>query len=123
MFRLIGWMCQGDLGDLTCYTSQRNNVIWFLKSPPKEPASPEQLTQRQFFIDAAAAWKALSAEMRERWNRASKAAHLRIHGYDLFTYWYVKGDWPALRTIERQTGIDLLGPTPPDLHIWGVPNH
>lgn len=123
MLRLIGMKCQGDIGDMTCYTSRRNKVVWFLKSPPKEPPSFEQQEIRQKFSDAGEGWRALSDAERNLWNLAAQRANLRITGYNLWVYFFVKLDWWALRTIENQTGITLVSPFPPDLQTYGVPNH
>lgn len=104
---------QGDLGGMTCYTSQRNRVVWFVKSPPLEPASPTQRTIRNLFVLNANVWRAFSVDQRQTWNSAANAAKLRIHGYDLFTWWMRYRDQATLATIERQSGISIHKPSPP----------
>lgn len=108
LFQFLGWNTQGDLGPWTFYTSRRGNLVFFPKAPPLSPPTPDQVHQRNRFRLAAKAWQALIPAFRERWNTAAVAAHLRIHGYDLWTYYHLTLDAPAIRTIENQTRIQLL---------------
>jgi hypothetical protein len=105
---LIGLKVQGDLGQITCYTSKRNRVVWYLNAPPMKPPTYLQIEQMNKFRNASLSWLALSGESRVRWSTAASAAHLRITGFNLWTYWQLKGDVAAIRTIEHQTGIFLL---------------
>lgn len=108
LFRVLGWNTQGDLGPYTFYTSKRQGLVWFPKSPPKKPPSSDQVHQRNRFRAAAAAWRSLPQPQREAWELASKRAHLSCHGYNLFVYYQLRKDVAAIRTIERQTGVTLL---------------
>jgi len=100
----------GDLADLTCYTSQRGKVVWFLKSPPLVPASELQRRQRMRFTAAAESWRGLQQTMRTAWLGAAIDAGLRIHGYDLWIFWQLKRDRSIIQTIERQTHRTLIPP-------------
>lgn len=108
LFNYLGFNKQGDLSGLTCYTSRRNQVVWFPKSPPLRPPSTEQIQQRNRFRLVAQLWRAQSQVARSNWRRAAKAAALRITGYNFFTYWQLSSDTSAVQTVERQTGINLL---------------
>ena len=104
---LLGFKVQGDLGPITCYTSRQNKVVWYLKAPPTKPASWLQTRQRNLFRYAGFAWQGLTPFGRFLWKCAALDAHLRITGYDLFTYLCTTGDEEAIKTVERQTGIEL----------------
>lgn len=110
IYELLGHYMQGDLGGFTCYTSKRNRVVWFVKSPPLEPASPTQRTIRNIFVSNAMIWRAFSSKQKATWNRAAIAARLRIHGYDLYTWWMRTRNDGVLRTIERHTNIAIHRP-------------
>jgi len=103
---------QGDLAGMTCYTSQRNKVVWFVKSPPLEPASPTQRAVRNLFVANGNVWRAMSAASRQTWHDAASRANLRIHGYNLFVWWMRFKDRATLGTIERISGITVA--TPPN---------
>lgn len=107
LLTLIGLKIQGDLGPITCYTSKRNRVVWYLKAPPKDPPSWQQVDQRNLFQMIGWAWQALGAINQTVWNAAAAAANLRISGFNLFSYLYVTGDESVIETIEHQTGLSL----------------
>lgn len=105
---ILGWRPTGDLDGLTAYTSKRGKVVWFLKAPPTCPPTMWQISQRNKFRCIAAAWKALTAEAREQWHLAEVRGYLNITGYNLFTWWCIHRDDAIIRTIERQTGTNLI---------------
>lgn len=104
----IGFRPHGDLAGLTCYTSKRNKVVWFVKAPPTCPPSVGQRLQRIRFVAAAKAWQSLPKGTRNAWNSACKIAGLHLHGYDLWIHWQLVRHVPTIRTIERQTNLQLL---------------
>lgn len=108
MLDLLSMSTQGDLGALTMYTSQRGKLVIFPRAPPLNPPSLEQARQRQQFNATAIAWWSLTNEQRTAWKTAAIRAHLRITGYNLWTYWRLTGDKPTIETIERQAAISLL---------------
>lgn len=110
MLCLLGFRIQGDLGPITCYTNKRNQVVWFLKAPPREPPTADQTYMRDKFREIAIAWKALTDEQRQIWLSTQALAHLRITGYDLFTYWVITSDDSTIQTIARQSGLTLPPP-------------
>jgi len=105
---LLGLRPTGDLADLTCYTSKRGRIVWFPKSPPQKPPSMAQIHQRNKFRAAAQAWRTLEPQIRANWLAAAKKASLFATGYDLWIFWQLKRDTAAIRTIERQTHLQLL---------------
>lgn len=107
MLCLLGFKCQGDLGDITCYTSKRDRVVWFIKAPPLSPPSTEQIACRDKFRAIGIAWQALSPIDREIWTATQDKAHLRITGYNLFSYWMMTGDDAAIATVAQQSGLTL----------------
>ncbi len=107
-YRFLGWNTQGDLGPYTLYTDRRQSLVIFLKAPPRTPPSWRQKAQRNRFRQAASLWNALSPDRRKAWQLATDRAHLALTGYDLFIYFTLKNDRPAIQTIERQTHVKLL---------------
>ena len=110
LFHYLGWNVQGDIGPWTFWTSKRGQLVFFPKAPPLVPPTKDQIHQRNKFKLVANLWNHLLATTRKTWEAAALAAHLRIHGYDLFTYYELTGDHDAIRTIERQTNLQLLDP-------------
>lgn len=104
---MLGFKVQGDLGGITCYTSKRDRVVWFIKAPPLSPPSAEQIECRNKFRAIGIAWQALSQIDQEIWLSTQDKAHLRITGYNLFSYWLLTGDDAVIATIARQTGLTL----------------
>ncbi len=105
---LLGIMISGDVGPLTFYTSKRQRHVVFDKRPPLNPASPLQLSNRNRFRLIARAWNGLDQESRDRWELASRRGGCRCIGYHLFVWWEWKRDLPALRTLERNSGVLLV---------------
>jgi len=112
MLTLLGFKVQGDLGPITCYTSRQNKVVWYLKAPPKDPPSDDQVKHRDTFRYVGLCWQNMAEPEKDNWNEAARKAHLRISGYNLFTYWVIKGDIEAIRTIVNQTSMILSMPSP-----------
>jgi len=108
LLNLAGLSPTGDFGPLTGYTSKRGKPVWYLKAPPKEPPTGYQTHYRNVFRLVAMAWAALSPAKRAAWLAASRRAGLKITGYNLFLYWNSKGDSAAVRTVENQSGINLI---------------
>ncbi len=112
LYELLGHSMQGDLGGMTCYTARNNRVVWFVKSPPLEQASPTQRQIRNLFVANGLVWRAMPAASRQTWHAAADGARLRIHGYNLFVWWMRFRDRGTLKTIERISGITIH--TPPE---------
>lgn len=106
--RWVGFKPTGDLAGLTCYTSKKRQVVWFIKSPPKVAPSLLQIRHRRLFGAAALAWSSLSSDVRERWTLAARRSRLFLTGYTLFMVWTLTPDRGTIRTIERITGIQLV---------------
>jgi alpha-ketoglutarate-dependent taurine dioxygenase len=107
---LLGWNVQGDLADWTFYETSAGAIVAFPKAPPKSPPSNWQKIQRGRFSAAALAWQTLPHETRNAWERATLRLSLGLNGYNLWVYWHVKRDTPAIRTIECLSGEELLPP-------------
>ena len=108
ILNFLGFHPSGDLGPLTMYTSRRNKMVAYLKSPPKEPPTYYQIRQRNRFRLAGAAWTALPPATRQEWNTAANRTGAAITGYNLFTYYQLTHDRAAILTIEHQTGTQLI---------------
>lgn len=108
LYSIFGFVIWGDLGPITIYRNHKGKIVWFAKTWPHKPPSPEQTLQRQKFIAAAAAWQTLTHVARQEWETASRRACLCLTGYNLFCHWTITQDNAAIRTIERQTRTTLL---------------
>ena len=108
ILRFLGFNTQGDLGPWTFYTSTSKGLVFYLKTPPDKPASYLQLHQRNQMRAAAVVWQTISQDLRDRWETAAKRAHLRITGYNLFTYFQFTRDEETINTIERLANLELL---------------
>lgn len=104
----LGLYPSGDLGDFTVYTSKRHALVYFQKTSPKNPPTVLQRRVRARLVLAAWLWQNLPPTKREDWLTAARLAGLRISGYNLFVHWVIVQDDAPIKTIERQTGIDLL---------------
>lgn len=108
ILRFLGFNTQGDLGPWTFYTSKRQGLVFFVKSPPLEPPSPLQIHQRNKFRIAGMVWRSLTATQRKAWLTAATRAHLQITGYNLFVYYITRNDAPTIETVERLSQQDLI---------------
>lgn len=104
----IGWNPTGDLGPYTIYTRHRGTPVLYPRAPPKQPPSRKQLYKRAAFTFAGRQWAALDPHRKQAWALAARRARLRISGYNLYTYYLISRDRPAIRTIERQSGLELI---------------
>jgi len=108
VLKLCGFSPTGDFGPLTGYTSKRGKAVWYLKAPPKTPPTGWQRIQRWRFRFAARAWKSLTSSQRADWLAAATKARLNITGYNLFVWYQLLPDRAVIRTVEHQSGINLL---------------
>jgi len=111
LHKFFGFNTQGDLGPYTFYTDKRGQLVFFLKAPPKTPGSPFQLVCRDNMRLAAKFWNALPITKRLAWEAATKRLSLKLTGYNLFTFWFIKGDDNVIRTIEHQSNTALITQT------------
>ncbi len=105
---LLGFNSQGDLGPWTLYTDQRKGLVFFIKAPPLEPPSQLQTSIRNSIRLAAYTWRSLTNAQRANWELATKRAHLKIHGYNLFVFWILRKEDAAIHTLERLTKLTLI---------------
>lgn len=108
LYTVLGWVIWGDLGPVTIYRNRKGKVVAYAKTYPAKPPTDDQLTQRQKFCDAAAAWQQLSPDTRRQWELATRRGSLCLNGYGLFVHWYTTDDDEAIATLERQTNTTLL---------------
>lgn len=106
--KMMGWRPTGDIGPYTMYTMRNGTVVFYEKAPPKEPASYRQLILRNRWRTAAASWGNMGSDQKALWHLAAKQARLYFHGYALWVFWSTTQDRPTLKTIERQSGVQLL---------------
>jgi len=107
---LINWLgmtVQGDLGPLTIYTSKRGRKVFYDQAPPKTKGSPDQLYFRNKMRQAATIWRSLRPVRQGAWQEAAERGGLRDNGYHLLTAYVFTADLAVIRTLERQTGIQL----------------
>ena len=104
----LGLRIQGDIDGITCWRRPNGAIMWYLQAPPKKPPSALQILQRAKWRTFLDDWNAFPAATRQAWLELATAAHLRIHGLNLYIWWRSTFDDPAIRTLERQTGINVL---------------
>ena len=104
----MGWNPTGDFGALTVYTQTNKVPVFFMKAPPKTPATVRQRYVRDLIGYFGRRWTELPRATKDTWERASKLANLRMTGYNLFQWWCWHRDVPVMRTIEHQSGCKLL---------------
>lgn len=108
LLKFLGFQPTGDLGPWTIYTAADGGIVAFPRSPPLRPPTYWQLRQRQRFAAAALSWQLVGPEARAAWEAVTHAASLRVTGYNLFVWYLLRQDAACIRTLENQTGIDLL---------------
>ncbi len=107
MIPYLGLTVTGDLGPLTIYTTRRNRIVFFPKTPPDKPPSDAQIVMRGRWRLAAISWKQLSKEDRETWEAITIRAGLRITGYNFFVSLFVHPNPEVKITVERLAGENL----------------
>jgi len=108
IFTAWGWNPTGDFGPLTVYTAKNKKPVMFLKAPPTKPATHRQRFIRDRMGYIGRFWSTLPKDIKDKWERASKLARLRMTGYNLFQWWHWHYNREVLKTIERQTKIQLI---------------
>lgn len=109
---ILGLQVQGDLGPMTCYTQykkHKRSVVIFPKIWLSDPTTIKQANHRNRVRAAAIAWHGLTPSARANWIAAAKRLSLRTNGYALWTYWHMTRNDRMIETIQRQTGLTLLG--------------
>jgi hypothetical protein len=114
-----GLNIQGDWGPLTFYTATNKDLIAFLKAPPRCPETQNQRMIRDRFVRIGLSWADMTQPQRDQWEAITRRANLRVTGFNLFTYWQMRRDTPAIATLEAQTNIPLYKPTFIDLNPEG----
>ena len=104
----LGLQVQGDIDGITCYRSSRGALIWFPRAPPKKPASPLQIWQREKWRGILDDWLELPAATRANWMLITERATLSLHGLNLYIWWRCSEDDSIIETLQRHTGINVL---------------
>lgn len=107
---MLGFQVTGDVGPLTVYTSSRGKKVWFPRSPPLTPASPEQRRTRDRFSQAWYFWSSEPDQVRAAWRAVARRASLSCWGGNLYVSLALKPDAAAVATLARQTGIAISPP-------------
>lgn len=105
---LLGLVSSGDLGDITCYKSQRGKVVFFSKTWPKKNPTLAQITGRARMSFCAEQWRGFPPHYKWAWDRVTKALSLCMTGYNLWQRWWHGGNLWDLRYYAGQTGINLM---------------
>lgn len=107
LFTCFGFVIWGDLGPTTIYRNRKGKVVFFNKTWPHKPPSPEQTVQRNKMRAAAAAWQTRTTQQKAQWELASRRASLCASGYATFVHWQLTGDDRFVQTLARQTRTTL----------------
>jgi len=111
--QLLGFDLTGDLGPWTAYTTNAGKAVLYPRQSPLSPPSDAQLLQRDAITEAAHVWQLFDQPTKTKWQQAARRAALRITGFNLFTYWWLRRDLPIIVTVSKQSGIDLVSTLPP----------
>lgn len=116
---LWGIAVSGDIGPLTVYTDRFGKKVAYPKSPPKEPASPLQIQQRNRFRAAQAEYTSLDAQEKKDYETLTLRASLPMTGQNLFIHVALRDSFELLKTLQRQWKVTVTPPTyqpfqPPD---------
>lgn len=104
---VLGLQVSGDIGPLTIYTDKHGKKVPFPKSPPKEPASVNQLIQRSRFAQAQRWWKDQTAAVKRDYETLALKGGLAMTGQNLAIHVALKNDADFLRTLMRQQDITV----------------
>lgn len=111
IFQYLGTVTNGDMGPYTFYTSKRGQLVFFLKTWPKDPASYNQALNRNRWKQAGFRWRNLPAATRQLWEILAKRANCTVTGYNLYMFYILDKNRSIIQTLERNTGIDVETPT------------
>lgn len=115
IFQFLGINTNGDVGPYTMYTSHRKRLVVFLKTWPKQPATYAQTLYRNRWRHAAFRWNSLSTSTQDDWNKLSYLGHCTVTGYNLFMFYILGNGDDVIKTLQHQTGVDVITPTGPSL--------
>jgi len=108
----LGWHITGDFGPYTAYTSPTQGIVLFLKASLKDAASPAQVAHRNRWRTALANWHATTPDERRRWMTLAKRCQIPFHGLALWIHFSFSQDADALKTLRRQSHVDVTMPPP-----------
>ncbi len=109
---IIGLLVSGDIDGLTIYTDRHNRKVAYPKRPPKEPPTQMQVDVRNRFGSAQAEYMGLTPSEKADYEFLTKAVGLCMTGQNLFIHVAMKRTQATLDTLQQQTGISVIAPTP-----------
>jgi hypothetical protein len=109
---IIGLIVSGDVDGVTIYTDRHNRKVVFPKAPPKEPPTQMQVDVRNRFKAAQAEYMGLTAPQKHDYELLTKRAGLCLTGQNIFIHVAMKRTQGTLDTLQHQTGITVVSPTP-----------
>ena len=109
---MLGLFLSGDLGDETIYTDRYGRKIHYKKSPPEKPPTEPQIQIRTRFKLAQKEYMALAQADRLDYELLVQRASLCMTGQNLFIHVAMKLTFGTLGTLQQQTGISVIPPTP-----------
>ncbi len=107
---VMGFSATGDFGPFTAWTTRKGKIALALKAWLKDPESPSQAAHRARFRAAMQDWNRLTPEAKQNWQTVCRRLNLIVTGTSLWTHWHMSGDDDGIRTVEDQSGIQLLPP-------------
>ena len=109
---LLGLIASGDVDGITIYTDRHGRKVAYPKAPPKEPPTQMQVDVRAKFKAAQAEYMGLTPQQKEDYELLTKAASLCMTGQNIFISTAMRHTQGILDTIQLQTGITVVPPTP-----------
>lgn len=109
---ILGLIVSGDVDGLTIYTDRHNRKVAYPKAPPDKPPTKMQTDVRDRFKAAQAEYMGITAQQKQDYESLTKAASLCMTGQNLFIHVAMKHSYALLVTLQDQTGITVVPPTP-----------
>jgi len=109
---IIGLIVSGDVDGITIYTDRYNRKVAYPKSPPKEPPTQMQVDVRNRFKSAQAEYMGLTPPQKKAYESLTKKANLCMTGQNLFIHVAMKLTYGTLTTLQEQTGVTVVPPSP-----------
>jgi len=109
---VIGLIVSGDVDGITIYTDRYNRKVAYPKAPPKEPPTQMQVDVRNRFKSAQAEYMGLTPLQKEAYESLTKKANLCMTGQNLFIHVAMKLTYGTLTTLQEQTGVTVVPPSP-----------
>jgi hypothetical protein len=113
LIKMLSLRPTGDLGPYTFYTRYGVRSVFFPRTQPSKPPSPQQTCQRYRWAALARQWQATPPTAKAAWEKLCHDNHLRITALNLFIHYYSRPDLHTIDTLLSHSTVttdDLFQP-------------